>query len=69
MTNSTSANKSMAASMAGQSAIGLGDRLMFGSDNSDIGQTMSSVMNLKFLTASQMTKIFYENAERFYCTT
>lgn len=45
---------------------GLENRLMFGSDNGDIKQTVSSVRNLQFLSDIQKSKIFHDNAERFF---
>lgn len=45
---------------------GLEDRLMFGSDNGNIGKVIASVNQLDFLTGEQKNKIFYKNAERFF---
>lgn len=45
---------------------GLEDRLMFGSDNGDIGKVIAAVEGLSFLTGKQKEKIYFENAERFF---
>lgn len=45
---------------------GLENRLMFGSDNGDIKQTIESVNKLDFLSSEQKEKIFYKNAEHFF---
>ncbi len=45
---------------------GMEDRLMFGSDNGDITQTIASVNALDFLSALQKEKIFNKNAEQFF---
>ena len=45
---------------------GLENRLMFGSDNGDIKQTIESVNKLDFLSSEQKEKIFYKNAEQFF---
>jgi len=45
---------------------GFEDRLMFGSDNGNIRQAISSVNALIFLSDSQKEKIFYKNAEIFF---
>lgn len=45
---------------------GLEGRLMFGSDNGNIGKVIASVNQLDFLTREQKNKIFYKNAERFF---
>lgn len=45
---------------------GLEDRLMFGSDNGDINETVNAINKLEYLTATQKEKIFYQNAERFF---
>ncbi|MGV3686179.1 MAG: amidohydrolase family protein [Daejeonella sp.] len=45
---------------------GLEDKLMFGSDNGDIGKVIRSVESLDLLSEAQKKKIFYANAERFF---
>lgn len=45
---------------------GLGDRIMFGSDNADIATTLASLDALPFLDASQKEAILHGNAERFF---
>ncbi len=45
---------------------GLEDRLMFGSDNGNIGKAINAVEDLDFLSKVQKDKIFYQNAERFF---
>lgn len=45
---------------------GLEDRIMFGSDNGDIEETINSVLRLIFLTKEQKDKIFYRNADNFF---
>lgn len=45
---------------------GLGDRIMFGSDNGEINTMIASVNNLHFLSGEQKEKIFYKNAETFF---
>lgn len=45
---------------------GLGDRLMFGSDNNDIRITTQSIIRLPFLSTEQKEKIFFRNAEMFF---
>jgi hypothetical protein len=45
---------------------GLEDRLMFATDNGDIQKMVATVMDLDFLTVSQMQKLFYKNAETFF---
>lgn len=45
---------------------GLENRLMFGSDNTDIKTCVNSVEQLSFLTAIQKRKIFYLNASSFF---
>ena len=45
---------------------GFEDRLMFGSDNSDITMAIENVEKLDFLTAAQKEKILYKNAELFF---
>lgn len=45
---------------------GLGDRIMFGSDNADIATTRASLDALPFLDAAQKQAILHGNAERFF---
>jgi len=45
---------------------GLGDRIMFGSDNADITTTRASLDALPFLDAAQKQAILHDNAERFF---
>lgn len=45
---------------------GLGDRLMFGSDNADIATVRASLDALTFLDATQKQAILRGNAERFF---
>ena len=45
---------------------GLGDRIMFGSDNADIATTRASLDALSFLDAAQRQAILHDNAERFF---
>lgn len=45
---------------------GLGDRIMFGSDNADITVTRASLDALPFLDAAQKQAILHDNAERFF---
>lgn len=45
---------------------GLGDRIMFGSDNADITTTRASLDVLPFLDAAQKQAILHDNAERFF---
>ena len=45
---------------------GLGDRIMFGSDNGEINTMIASINNLHFLSGEQKEKIFYKNAETFF---
>lgn len=47
---------------------GLGDRIMFGSDNADIGAVINSVENLDGFDRAQKDKILFCNAERFFST-
>lgn len=47
---------------------GLENKLMFGSDNNDIGTVIKSIDKLSFLSSLQKDKIFFENAERFFVT-
>ena len=47
---------------------GLGDRLMFGTDNGNIEKVIAAVGDLGFLTKEQKAKIFYKNAEHFFST-
>ena len=42
------------------------DRILFGSDNADIGTVIRSVENLSFLTNEQKEKIYFRNAESFF---
>jgi predicted TIM-barrel fold metal-dependent hydrolase len=50
--------------------IGLGDRLMFGSDGGDwvdaIGMAIDGVASAPFLSAAQKRAIFFDNAVRFF---
>lgn len=46
---------------------GLENRLLFGTDNGDIKKVIAAVEALQFLTEAQKKKIFYQNAERFFC--
>jgi hypothetical protein len=48
---------------------GLEDRIMFGTDNGDIGKTIAAVEALEFLSNLQKEKIFYKNAEVFFANT
>lgn len=45
---------------------GFADRLMFGSDNGDLGKMIDAVNELDFLTLEQKEKIFLANAESFF---
>ncbi len=45
---------------------GLEDRIMFGSDNNDIGVVINSVERISFLSPEQKEKIFFRNAEAFF---
>jgi predicted TIM-barrel fold metal-dependent hydrolase len=45
---------------------GLEDRIMFGTDNGDIGKTVDAVEALGVLSNLQKEKIFYKNAEIFF---
>ena len=45
---------------------GLEDRLMFGTDNGDVGKVINAIEKLAFLSGNQKDKIFYQNAERFF---
>ncbi|MGX5731398.1 amidohydrolase family protein [Pseudoxanthomonas beigongshangi] len=45
---------------------GLGDRIMFGSDNADIATVRASLDALTFLDAAQKQAILHDNAERFF---
>src|SRR3546814_9517903 len=45
---------------------GLGDRIMFGSDNADITVTRASLDALPFLNTAQKQAILHGNAERFF---
>ena len=45
---------------------GLEDRLMFGTDNGDITKVINSVESLDFLSEYQKTKLYHQNAERFF---
>ena len=45
---------------------GLGDRLMFATDNGDIQKMIAAVEDLDFLSAAQKEKLYYQNAERFF---
>ncbi len=45
---------------------GLGDRLMFGSDNGDIEKCLASIKALDFLSQEQKDAVLYKNAERFF---
>jgi uncharacterized protein len=47
---------------------GLGNRLMFGSDNNDIRITSQAILRLPFLSTEQKEKIFFKNAETFFDT-
>jgi hypothetical protein len=47
---------------------GLEDRIMFGSDNGNISDAITSVNSLSFLSSEQKEKIFYKNAEHFFST-
>lgn len=45
---------------------GLGDRLMFGSDNADIRSCIAALDQLDFLSEEQKSKILHLNAEAFF---
>lgn len=45
---------------------GFEDRLMFGSDNGNLGKMIAAVNELEFLTYEQKEKIFFSNADRFF---
>jgi uncharacterized protein len=45
---------------------GFVDRLMFGSDNGDLGKMITAVNELEFLTYEQKEKIFFTNAQTFF---
>jgi hypothetical protein len=45
---------------------GLGDRMMFGSDNGPIDQIIANINNIPFLDQNQKEGIFYKNAETFF---
>ncbi len=45
---------------------GLEDRLMFASDNGDIGKMVSAIEELDFLNDVQKDKLFFKNAEEFF---
>ena len=45
---------------------GLGDRLMFGTDNGDVEKMVRAVEDIAFLSEVDKEKIFYRNAERFF---
>jgi hypothetical protein len=45
---------------------GLEDRLMFASDNGDIGKMIAAIEELDFLTEAQKEKLFFKNAEEFF---
>jgi predicted TIM-barrel fold metal-dependent hydrolase len=52
---------------------GLGDRIMFGSDQmiwpEGIGLAIAHINDAPFLTWEQKRDIFYANAVRFFCVT
>lgn len=58
--------QAFAAMMRALVDAGLGDRIMFGSDNADIAVTLGSLDALPFLDASQKQAILHGNAERFF---
>lgn len=58
--------QAFAAMMRALLDAGLGDRIMFGSDNADITTTRASLDALPFLDAAQKQAILHGNAERFF---
>lgn len=45
---------------------GMEDRILFGSDNAKISETMASINKLPFLTKAQKDKIFIDNSKKLF---
>lgn len=59
-------NKEFHAYLKSLMEAGFENRLMFGSDNGDLGKMIDAVNELDFLTSKQKEKIFFRNAETFF---
>jgi hypothetical protein len=45
---------------------GLEDRLMFGTDNGNIEKVIDAIERLDFISKTQKSKLYYQNAEKFF---